>query len=219
MEETMHHILFYRYRCLLLLAFCLAACSCDKGPKTSATDDSAYNYSTDDIDGISLSGPGDHNNSVAPPVRPKKQDSQFSGFGASMCCIGGIPSEWQPGMWVKVVWLRDQHPYDSENRTGAKWFHATAQIPPYKRPADFIVKFLPGDRIRLHVMSNDRRPDGTYERSSTPPADNDPYIVQGIPDDKLNAELAEEIAWYAKERANEERARKAAGTQKEGGQP
>ena len=99
MEETMHHILLYRYRCLLLLAFCLAACGCDKGPKTSATDVSAYNYSTDDIDRISLSGPGDHNNSVAPPVRPKKQDSQFSGFGASMC-IGGIPSEWQPGMWV-----------------------------------------------------------------------------------------------------------------------
>ena len=125
-----------------------------------------------------------------------------------MCCMGGIPTEWRPGLWIKVVWLRDQHPYSHENRTGLKWFQATAEIPPYKGATDFFVKFLPGDRIRLHVGSNDPRPDGTYERSYTQPADNDPYIVQGILDAKRNAEQAKILAGRVQRDREEQEARK-----------
>ena len=218
----MYHILFDRYRYLLLLACCLAASSCTVRPETLPTDVGVYNYTTAAIVRFSVSSLDGRSSSGGPDIVPKKEGSPCSGGGAFMCCMGGIPTEWRPGLWIKVVWLRDQHPYSHENRTGLKWFQATAEIPPYKRPTDFFVKFLPGDRILLHVGSNTRRPDGTGERSYTTPANDDPYIVQGIPDAKRNADLAEELAWRVqrdRERADKERARKASGNQEEGGKP
>ena len=182
----MRHILFYPYRCLLLFACCLAVCGCDKKPKTYSSDVSAYNYTSNSIERFSVTNLDDGTSSGGPDVDPKKEGATCEAAG-SVCCISGIPDEWRPGLWVKVVWLRDQHPFDHGDRTGLKWFQATAEIPPYKGAAGFFVKFLSGDRIRLHVGSNDPRPDGTYERSYTQPAEDDPYIVQGILDANRNA--------------------------------
>jgi len=218
----MYHILFDRYRCLLLLACCLAASSCTVRPETLPTDVGGYNYTTSGIVRFSVSSLDGRSSSGGPDIVPKKEGSPCSGGGAFMCCMGGIPTEWRPGLWIKVVWLRDQHPYSHENRTGLKWFQATAEIPPYKGAGSFFVKFLPDDRIRLHVVSNAPMPDGTYERPYTTPANDDPYIVQGIPDVKRNADLAKELAWRVqrdRERPDKERARKASGNQEEGGKP
>ena len=218
----MYHILFDRYRYLLLLACCLAASSCTVRPETLPTDVGVYNYTTAAIVRFSVSSLDGRSSSGGPSIDPKEEDAPYIGGHEFMCCMGGIPTEWRPGLWIKVVWLRDQHPYSHENRTGLKWFQATAEIPPYKRPTDFFVKFLPGDRIRLYIPSNSPLPDGTYEEPSIKPAEDDPYIVQGIPDVKRNADLAKELAWRVqrdRERADKERARKASGNQEEGGKP
>ena len=138
----MCHILFDRYRCLLLLACCLAASSCTARPETAPTDVGGYNYTTAAIVRFSVSNLDDGTSSGGPDVYPKKEGSPYSGGGAFMCCMSGIPDEWRPGLWVKVVWLRDQHPFNHENRTGLKWFQATAEIPPYKGAGSFFVKFL-----------------------------------------------------------------------------
>ena len=203
----MYHILFDRYRCLLLLACCLAASSCTVRPETSPADVGGYNYTTAAIVRFSVSNLDDGTSSGGPDVYPKKEGSPYSGGGAFMCCMSGIPDEWRPGLWVNVVWLRDQHPFNHENRTGLKWFQATAEIPPYKRPTDFFVKFLPGDRIRLYILSNSPLPDGTYEEPGIKPADNDPYIVQGILDAKRNAEQAKILAGRIKRDLKRQEAR------------
>ena len=203
----MRHILFYPYRCLLLFACCLAVCGCDKKPKTYSSDVSAYNYTSNSIEEFSVTDLDDGTSSGGPDVDPKNEGAICEAAG-SVCCISGIPDEWRPGLWVKVVWLRDQHPFDHGDRTGLKWFQATAEIPPYKGAAGFFVKFLSGDRIRLHVGSNDPRPDGTYERSYTQPAEDDPYIVQGILDAKRNAEQAKILAGRVQRDREEQEARK-----------
>ena len=219
----MYHILFDRYRCLLLLACCLAASSCTVRPEPPPTNVGVYNHTTAAIVRFSVSNLDDGTSSGGPDVYPKKEGSPYSGGGAFMCCMSGIPDEWRPGLWVKVVWLRDQHPFNHENRTGLKWFQATAEIPPYKGAGSFFVKFLSNDRIRLHVVSNDPMPDGTYERPYTPPAEDDPYIVQGILDAKRNAEQAKILAGRIQRDLKRQEARKReqqeSEAQKEGEKP
>ncbi|RQY24633.1 DUF3304 domain-containing protein [Burkholderia stagnalis] len=59
------------------------------------------------------------------------------------------------------------------------WYVAQTEVPPYgPETRGFWVHFLPEDRIRVQVR--DRK--GPIER----PADDDPYIVRGVPDREAN---------------------------------
>ena len=117
----MYHILFDRYRYLLLLACCLAASSCTVRPETLPTDVGVYNYTTAAIVRFSVSSLDGRSSSGGPSIDPKEEDAPYVGGQEFMCCMGGIPTEWRPGLWIKVVWLRDQHPYSHENRTSWQW--------------------------------------------------------------------------------------------------
>ncbi len=81
-------------------------------------------------------------------------------------------------MKLVIKWRRDSRPYDKD-RSGDQWLTATTEVPPYgPRTYGFVVHFLPGDRIRVEIEDK--------PEMAKKPADNDPYIVQGVLDPELN---------------------------------
>ena len=66
----MYHILFDRYRYLLLLACCLAASSCTVRPETLPTNVGVYNHTTAAIVRFSVSNLDDGTSSGGPGIKP-----------------------------------------------------------------------------------------------------------------------------------------------------
>lgn len=114
---------------------------------------------------------------------PLREDGS-PGEGGGMCCTS-YPVDWQPDLSLTVRWLV----YKDVKRLGAKapgyWYKAeNVRIPQYGRPTYGIwAIFLSGDRVRIMIT------DGNHDGGNNPnnrPADNDPYLVQGVLDDEWN---------------------------------
>jgi hypothetical protein len=104
--------------------------------------------------------------------------------GGGMCCTS-YPLEWQPDLRLTVRWLV----YKDVKTLGAKapgyWYKAeNVRIPQYgKQTYGVWAVFLPDDRVRLMIT------DGNHDGGNNPnnrPANNDPYLAQGVLDDEWN---------------------------------
>ena len=97
-----------------------------------------------------------------------------------MCCTS-VPAEWQPNLKLTVRWLVDKK---QDGKTPGYWYKAeNVSIAQYGVVNRIVTIFLPGDRVRFMVT------DGNREGGNNPnnrPADNDPYIVQGVLDVEWN---------------------------------
>ncbi|WP_155716913.1 DUF3304 domain-containing protein, partial [Burkholderia stagnalis] len=86
------------------------------------------------------------------------------------------PKHWRAGMKLVIRWQANK--LHDRKRPGV-WYVAQTEVPPYgPETRGFWVHFLPEDRIRVQIR--DRK--GPIER----PADDDPYIVRGVPDREAN---------------------------------
>ncbi|WP_244486967.1 DUF3304 domain-containing protein [Burkholderia plantarii] len=158
-----------------LLFFILTACS--DQDESSPSSVSGYNYTDYYIDQFLIGNEGREFLAGGPNIFPKERGEARSGGGASVCCIG-IPAHWRPGLKLVIRWRRDTKPYD-DDRSGDQWLTASTDVPPYgPHNYGFWVHFLPDDRIRVEIQDKPEMPEK--------PADNDPYIVQGMLDPELN---------------------------------
>jgi hypothetical protein len=156
-----------------LLLAAIVGCSDDGG---GASNVSGYNYTDYYIAGFSITNVGQNLSAGGPNIMPKEKGEERS-EGGGMCCIG-IPDHWRPDMKVVVTWDVDKV-LDGVNL--GTTYTATAKVPPYgSRIGDFIVHFLPGDRIRVQVGDES----GVLPKID----DHDPYIAQGVLDPELNKE-------------------------------
>ena len=179
---------------LSALALSLAACA---GPQPSAAtpvvlpervallsgDSGILNYTPWYIHTWELAGPaGSGISGGGPNVMPAHKDSSPSGGGKAMCCTS-IPHDWQPEQAFTVRWLVDKK---QDGKTPGYWYKAEnvrfAQYNGYQA-GDIWAIFLPGDRVRL--MLTDGNTYGGNDLNHRP-ADNDPNIAQGVPDDEWN---------------------------------
>ncbi len=140
---------------------------------------SGLNYTSYGIASFSITD-AEGRSGGGPNLAPVSKTGEPAGGGSEMCCAY-VPQMWRDGMTVHVRWERDTHPYDDNDRSGDQWLEAVAKIPPYgPKQYNFIVQFLDGDRIRVHVDDG-----GSLDK----PANNDPYIVQGVLDAQANAQM------------------------------
>ncbi len=104
-------------------------------------------------------------------------------YGGSGKCCTSYPLKWQPDLKLTVRWLVEKK---KDGKTPGYWYKAeNVQIPRYDGSQSGGVwgVFLPGDRVRIMVT------DGNHDGGNNPnnrPADNDPYIAQGVLDDEWN---------------------------------
>jgi hypothetical protein len=101
--------------------------------------------------------------------------------GSGMCCTS-YPRNWQPDLKLTVRWLMEK---TKDGKTPGYWYKAeNVRIAQYGKPTYGVwAIFLPGDRVRIMVT------DGNHDGGNNPnnrPADNDPYIAQGVLDDEWN---------------------------------
>ena len=79
-------------------------------------------------------------------------------------------------MKLVVRWQSDKV---HDGKTDGLWYIARTDMPPYGPDTyGFWAHFLPGDHIRVQILDTPHDPPR--------PADNDPYIVQGVLDPELN---------------------------------
>ncbi|WP_176039831.1 DUF3304 domain-containing protein [Burkholderia stabilis] len=162
---------------LLIGSLLLTIAGCSDENESNPSDVSGYNYTDYYIAGFRVGSEGQEVSASGPNIFPKKDGQARSGGGGFVCCIS-IPAHWRPGMKLVITWRRDTKPYD-EDRSGDQWLTATTDVPPYgRRTYGFVVHFLPGDRIRVEIEDK--------PEMAEKPADNDPYIVQGVLDAELN---------------------------------
>ena len=113
---------------------------------------------------------------------PAGVDGRPSGGGKAVCCTT-LPTEWQPDLRLTVRWLVDKK---QDGKTPGYWYKAeNVRIAPYssENTGDAWAIFLPGDRVRIMLT------DGNHDGGNNPnnrPADNDPYIAQGVLDEEWN---------------------------------
>ncbi|MDR8872045.1 hypothetical protein FEP63_00849 [Burkholderia multivorans] len=104
------------------------------------------------------------------------------GESGGQCCMR-YPMEWQADLRVTVRWL-----VDKKNEKTSGWYKAeNVRIPQYdgSRSGGVWAIFLPRDRVKLMVA------DGNANgRNSVVvrPGDDDPDVVQGVPDEEWNYE-------------------------------
>ncbi|RQZ20779.1 DUF3304 domain-containing protein [Burkholderia sp. Bp9031] len=166
-----------RFATLFVVGLTLMLVGCSDANDVNPSDVSGYNYTDSYIAGFRVGNEGQELSASGPNIFPKKPGAERSGGGKYVCCIG-IPSKWQPDMKLVVKWRRDTRPYD-DDRSGDQWLTATTEVPPYgPRTYGFWVHFLPGDRIRVEIQDKPPMP--------VKPAEQDPYIVQGVLDPELN---------------------------------
>ncbi|MCY1343125.1 hypothetical protein D9M69_291350 [compost metagenome] len=138
------------------------------------------NYSPDAIYSYYVTGPRGMNGG-GPNISPAGKNRP-SGGGAERCCIG-IPQPWKPDTQLHIEWERDRKPFDYKDRSGLAVLTATVTVPEYGPDTyGFWAIFLPGDRVK--VMVRDGNANG-HNSVRTMPADNDPFIVQGVRDEAL----------------------------------
>ncbi|WLE61060.1 DUF3304 domain-containing protein [Burkholderia plantarii] len=160
---------------VVLLLFILMACS-DRD-ESSPSSVSGYNYTEYYIGQFGIENEDQEFLASGPNIFPKERGEARSGGRASVCCIG-IPAHWRPGLKLVIRWRRDTKPYD-DDRSGDQWLTASTDVPPYgPHNYGFWVHFLPDDRIRVEIQDKPEMPEK--------PADNDPYIVQGMLDPELD---------------------------------
>jgi hypothetical protein len=143
----------------------------------------ALNYTPWYIHAFAISGPpGTGIGGGGPNVMPVDEDGSPSGGGKETCCTS-YPREWQPDLKLTVRWLVEK---TKDGKTPGYWYKAeNVRIPRYdgSRSGGVWGVFLPGDKVRLMVT------DGNHDGGNNPnnrPADNDPYIAQGVLDDEWN---------------------------------
>ncbi len=146
---------------------------------------SGLNYSSDAIEGFSVSGPRGMNGGGA-NMGPAYKDGPAT--AGEMCCIG-IPKYWQPDTKLEIEWVRDRFPYSHENRTGAAVMKAIVTVPEYgPKTYGFWAIFLPGDRVKVVVMDGNANGNNSVRKR---PADSDPFVAQGVLDEALTKKLQE----------------------------
>ena len=185
-----------RLALMVLLGACVSLFACSEewraGEHSATKKEERYgggvsglNYSSDAIEGFSVTGPRGMNGGGA-NMSPAYKDGPAT--AGEMCCIG-IPKHWQPDTKLEIEWVRDRFPYSHENRTGAVVMKATVTVPQYApKTSGFFAIFLPGDRVK--VMVGDGNANGNNDVNIRPP-DDDPFVVQGVLDEALTKELQE----------------------------
>ncbi|HDR9188949.1 hypothetical protein VI03_28635 [Burkholderia vietnamiensis] len=181
----------------LLSALCLSLTACAGGQSITTTvpveipqrvrlmsgDIEALNYTPWYIHSFAITGPsGSGIGGGGPNVDPVKADGRPSGGGAGVCCTS-LPAEWQPDLKLTVRWLVDKK---KDGRTPGYWYKAeNVRIAQYDgaNAGGIWGIFLPGDRVRIMVTDGNR--DGGNNPNNRP-ADNDPYIAQGVIDEEWN---------------------------------
>ncbi|SPC08569.1 DUF3304 domain-containing protein [Cupriavidus oxalaticus] len=144
------------------------------------------NYSRNYIHHFSVTGPRGMNGG-GPNISPASKSGP-SGGGAERCCIG-IPQPWQPNTKLRIEWERDGKPYDYKDRSEFEVLTATVTVPEYGRDTyGFWAIFLPGDRVKVMVMDGNAN---GHNSVRTKPAEDDPFVVQGVRDDAQTKELQE----------------------------
>ncbi|EDT37222.1 DUF3304 domain-containing protein [Burkholderia ambifaria] len=163
-----------RFPVLLVGSLLLTILGCSDANESNPSSVSGYNYTDYYIDQFRVMSENQDLSAGGANMLPKKAGQQRSESGGS-CCIG-IPSHWRPGMKLVVKWNIDKV---LDGKHLGTWYTATTDVPAYgPRTYGFVVHFLPGDRIRVEIEDKPEMPDK--------PADDDPYIVQGVLDPELN---------------------------------
>ncbi|WP_081063030.1 DUF3304 domain-containing protein [Burkholderia stagnalis] len=160
---------------LMGAALLVGLSGCSDSKEVNPAGISGYNYTSAYIHTFRISRENSESESAGPNIFPKKPDEERSGGGAETCCVG-IPKHWRAGMKLVIRWKADKL---HDGKTPGAWYVAQTEVPPYgPETRGFWVHFLPEDRIRIQIR--DRK--GPIER----PTDDDPYIVQGVPDREAN---------------------------------
>jgi hypothetical protein len=192
---------------LLLTAFALALAVCagahaGTAIRTASLQDVelssggtlALNYTPWYIHTFEMQGPaGSGIGGGGPNVMPMHEDGSPSGGAKETCCTR-YPRQWQPDLRLTVRWLV----YKDVKTLGAKapghWYKAeNVRIAQYdgKQAGGIWTIFLPGDRVRIMIT------DGNHDGGNNPnnrPADNDPYLVQGVLDDEWDRLFPDGVA-------------------------
>ncbi|MGY6242657.1 DUF3304 domain-containing protein (plasmid) [Burkholderia ambifaria] len=163
-----------RFPVLLVGSLLLTILGCSDANESNPSSVRGYNYTDYYIDQFRVMSENQDLSAGGSNMLPKKAGQQRSESGGS-CCIG-TPSHWRPGMKLVVKWNVDKV---LDGKHLGTWYTATTDVPAYgPRTYGFVVHFLPGDRIRVEIEDKPEMPDK--------PADDDPYIVQGVLDPELN---------------------------------
>jgi hypothetical protein len=176
-----------------IFALALAACGSTQRPPATTVfvphrlpllggDSNGMNYSTSFIAKFSFEGPpGTDIGGGGVSLWQVKPDGQPSTRGG-MCCAG-YPREWQPDLKLTVRWLEYRA---RDGRVMETWYKAeNVRIPQYdgEHAGSIWTIFLPDYRVKVVVAgsnANDLAP------GAGRPADSDPYVAQGAPDDQWN---------------------------------
>ncbi|MFJ4292703.1 DUF3304 domain-containing protein [Cupriavidus sp. NPDC089707] len=143
------------------------------------------NYSSDAIYGYYVTGPRGMNGGGS-NMNPASKDGPSE--PGEVCCIG-IPQPWQPNTQLRIEWERDHKPFDYKDRSGLAVLTATVTVPQYgPKTYDFWAIFLPGDQVKVMVMDGNAN---GHNSVRTKPADDDPFVVQGVRDDALTKQALE----------------------------
>ncbi|WP_081075202.1 DUF3304 domain-containing protein [Burkholderia stagnalis] len=160
---------------LMGAALLVGLSGCSDSKEVNPAGISGYNYTSAYIHTFRISRENSESESVGPNIFPKKPDEERSGGGAETCCIG-IPKHWRAGMKLVIRWKADKL---HDGKTPGDWYVAHTDVPRYgPKTYGFWVHFLPDDKIRVQVLDNPYDP--------ARPADDDPYIVRGVPDREAN---------------------------------
>ncbi|WP_155634519.1 DUF3304 domain-containing protein, partial [Burkholderia stagnalis] len=172
---------------LMGAALLLGLPGCSDSKEVNPAGISGYNYTSAYIHTFRISGEDGKVKGVGPNISPKRPDQERSGGGAETCCVG-IPKYWRPGMKLAVQWYANKM---LDGKLGT-WYVAHTEVPRYGPSTyGFWVHFLPDDRVRIQVLDNPYGP--------ARPADDDPYIVQGVPDKEENWDQKIAFGGWAKQ--------------------
>ena len=182
----------------LLSVLCVSLGACAGGQPTGAAiavdvpkqiklmsgDTKALNYTPWYIHSFALFGPSRSGiGGGGPNVMPIQASGKPSGGGKAVCCTS-LPVEWQPDLKLTVRWLVEKKRPDGKK--WGYWYKAeNVRIAQYNgaNAGGIWSIFLPGDRVRIMVTDGNR--DGGNNPNNRP-ADNDPYIAQGVIDEERN---------------------------------
>ncbi|MFJ4292706.1 DUF3304 domain-containing protein [Cupriavidus sp. NPDC089707] len=143
------------------------------------------NYSPNYIHSFSVTGPRGMNGGGGNMIRA---GADGPGEAGERCCIG-IPQPWQPNTRLEIEWELDRSPYDNDLPNGLEVMRATVIVPEYARKTSgFWAIYLPGDRVKVMVAEGNANGKNDL---NVRPADDDPFVVQGVRDDAQTKELRE----------------------------
>lgn len=143
----------------------------------------AMNYSPDLVAMFGIEGPaGSRIGGGGGNVEQIKSNGHPSTSGGS-CCTR-LPAVWQPDLKLTVRWLAYM---DEGNKVVKSWYKAeNVRIPKYdgRSAGTTWVVFLPDHRVR--VMEPDGIDPNGGNNPDIRPAENDPFIAQGVRDEESN---------------------------------